>query len=51
MTTDDAVRTPLADPVVAVGQLRVTTVDALPGLDEQGFAVAAADAAGLDGRR
>ena len=51
MTTDDAVVTPMADPVVAVGQLRVTTVDALPGLDEQGFAVAAADAAGLDGRR
>jgi signal transduction histidine kinase len=51
MTTDDAVVTPLADPVVAVGQLRVTTVDALPGLDEQGFAVAAADASGIDGRR
>ena len=51
MTTDAAVVTPMADPVVAVGQLRVTTVDALPGLDEQGFAVAAADAAGLDGRR
>ena len=51
MTTDAAVVTPMVDPVVAVGQLRVTTVDALPGLDEQGFAVAAADAAGLDGRR
>ena len=51
MTTDAAVVTPMADPVVAVGQLRVTTVDALPGLDEQGFAVAAADAAGIDGRR
>ena len=34
-----------------MGQLRVTTVDALPGLDEQGFAVAAADAPGIDGRR
>ena len=51
MTTDRAVATPMIDPVVAVGQLRVTTVDALPGLDEQGFAVAAADAAGIDGRR
>ena len=51
MTTDAAVVTPMVDPVVAVGQLRVTTVDALPGLDEQGFAVAAADAAGLVGRR
>ena len=51
MTTDAAVVTPMVDPVVAVGQLRVTTVDALPGLDEQGFAVAAADAAGIDGRR
>ncbi|MFL6152601.1 MAG: sensor histidine kinase [Ornithinibacter sp.] len=51
MTTDDAVRTPMADPEVAPGQLRVTLVDSVPGLDEQGFAVAAADALRRDGRR
>ncbi len=51
MTTDAAMRTPMADPQVAPGGLRVTTVDSLPGVDEQGFAVAVADAVRTDGRR
>src|SRR6478752_6186911 len=48
MTTDHRVATPMADPVVAVGQVRVTTVSALPGMSQRGFAVAAADAPALD---
>ena len=51
MTTDRAVNAPMADPEVEPGQLRVTVVDSVPGLDGKGFAVAAADAPGLDGRR
>ena len=51
MTTDRNVRAPMVDPTIALGDLHVITVDALPGLDEQGFAVAAADAVGSDGRR
>ena len=51
MTTDHAVVTPMTDPVVAVGQVRVTTVSSLPGMTRRGFAVAVADAPGLDGRR
>jgi HAMP domain-containing protein len=48
-TTDSVVDTPMADPVVAPGELRVT-VDEVPGLSGN-YAVAAADAPGLDGRR
>jgi len=51
MTTDRLVVAPMVDPSIAVGKLTVKTVDALPGLDEKGFAVAAADAVGSDGRR
>jgi len=51
MTTDHAVTTPMTDPVVAVGQVRVTTVSSLPGMAQRGFAVAVADAPGLDGHR
>ncbi len=51
MTTDGSVGTPMVDPRVAPGGLQVTTVDSVPGLDEQGFAVAAADAVRPDGRR
>ena len=49
-TTDSAVDTPMADPVVAPGELRVSVVDDVPGLSGH-YAVAAADAPGLDGRR
>src|SRR6478752_185212 len=41
----------MVDPTIPVGELTVKTVDALPGLEEKGFAVAAADAVGSDGRR
>lgn len=51
MTTDDTVDTPMADPQVAFGELRVTMVDSLPGLEDQGFAVAATDTVRPDGRR
>ena len=51
MTTDDAVRTPMADPRVRPGELRVTTVEYVPGVGEQGFAVAATDAVLPDGHR
>ena len=51
MTTDKKITTPMVDPVVAPGVLTVRTVDGLPGGPDQGFAVAAADAQGLDGRR
>src|SRR6476469_9731492 len=47
MTTDRLVATPMVDPTIPVGELTVKTVDALPGLDEKGFAVAV----GSDGRR
>ena len=40
----------MADPVVAPGELRVTVVDDVAGLSGH-YAVAAADAPGLDGRR
>ena len=46
MTTDKKISTPMVDPVVAPGELKVVTVDGLPGGPDQGFAVAAADARG-----
>jgi signal transduction histidine kinase len=51
MTTDDAASTPMVDPRVVPGAVRVTTVESLPGLDDRGFAVAAADTRRPDGRR
>ncbi len=51
MTTDAAVTAPMVDPDVAPGEVRVTTVDSLPGLDDQRFAVAAAGAVHPDGTR
>ncbi len=51
MTTDESLTTPMADPRVRPGELRVTTVDSLPGLDDREFAVAAADARRPEGRR
>jgi signal transduction histidine kinase len=41
----------MVDPKVSVGQLEVTIVGSLPGVEQRGFAVATADATGLDGRR
>jgi signal transduction histidine kinase len=51
MTTVRSVSRPMADPVVEPGELRVTVVDTVAGIGQHGFAVAAADAAGVDGRR
>ena len=51
LTSVKAVRTPMVDPAVQPGELRVTVVDTVPGIDQHGFAIAAADADGLDGRR
>src|SRR5512139_283791 len=51
MTTDPSLRSPMVDPKVSVGQLEVTIVGSLPGVEQRGFAVATADATGLDGRR
>jgi len=51
VTTDPTLRTPVTDPVLTPGKVRVTIVDSLPGLDESGgFAVAAAGAVGTDSR-
>lgn len=51
MTTDPALQTPMVDPTVSLGQLEVTILGSLPGVEQRGFAVATADATGLDGRR
>src|SRR6478735_10223878 len=51
MTTDKDITTPMVDIVPPPGELKVVTVDGLPGGPDQGFAVAAADAPGIDGRR
>ncbi len=51
MTSDDSVTTPVVDRQVAPGELQFVTVESLPGLEEQGFAVAAAGAVRPDGRR
>ncbi len=52
VTTDDRVTRPLtALPPASASGVTVTVVDAVPGLDGRGYAVAASTAPGLDGRR
>ena len=51
VTSVKAVSTPMVDPVVEPGELRVTVVDTIPGIAQHGFAIAAADADSIDGRR
>ncbi len=51
MTTDASVRTPILHLEIAPGEVRVTTIDSVPGLDDHGFAVAATDAVRPDGHR
>ena len=51
VTTDDRVTRPLAAVPPASSGVTVTVVDAVPGLDGRGYAVAASTTPGLDGRQ
>lgn len=50
-STDSRVAVPIADPDVASGRVSSTLVTTLPGLGSRRFAVAAADAVGVDDTR
>lgn len=49
LTSDPSATRPLSDPEVDPGEVRVSVTGALPGIDDGTYAVAAADAVGLDG--
>ena len=51
VTTDPQATAPLVDPVVTPGGLRLETLGSIPALQGGSYAVAAADATGLDGLR